>query len=486
MNRELKRISALVVVMFMALFVASSIIQVFQADALGADARNARARADAYKIQRGQILTSDGKAIVVSKKESADEYQFQRQYLDGKLYSAVTGYYPINGAPTGIEGALDAKLAGTGSNQVFDRIQNIVTGQDPKGDSVELTIDPKVQKAAYDALGNKRGAVVAIDPSTGAVLAMVSKPSFDPNAIAAHDSSALRAYSSLLNQSPSPLTNRAIAGNLNPPGSTFKLIVASAALESGKYTESSQFASPNSLTLPGTSLVIQNSQGEVCGTGPKATLKLALSLSCNIPFAELGDQLGQKPIADQAAKFGFGKPLSIPLAVTPSVYPKQALDKAQLAQTAFGQFEDRVTPMQMAMVSAAIGNGGVLMKPNLVKRVLSPALDTVEQMTPQQLAQPVSQKTASAVTDMMVSSVATGAATNGRIDGVDVAGKTGTAQNGANDPYTLWFTGFAPAKNPKVAVAVVIENGGGLGQSGYGNLLAAPVAKKVMEAVLNK
>jgi penicillin-binding protein A len=172
--------------------------------------------------------------------------------------------------------------------------------------------------------------------------------------------------------------------------------------------------------------------------------------------------------------------------VTPSVYPKQQLDKAQLAQTAFGQFEDRVTPMQMAMVSAAIGDDGVLMKPNLVKRVLSPTLDTVEQMRPQQLSQPVSSATANAVTDMMVSSVATGAATNGRIDGVDVAGKTGTAQNGANDPYTLWYTGFAPAKSPKVAVAVVIENGGGLGQTGYGNLVAAPIGKKVMEAVLNK
>lgn len=478
--------SALIVVMFVALFTASSIIQVFQADALDSDARNARARADQYKIQRGQILTSDGKAIVVSKKESKDEYQFQREYLDGPLYAAVTGYYPINGEPTGIEGALDTKLAGTGSTQLFDRLQNIVTGQDPKGDSVELTIDPKVQKAAYDALGNQRGAVVALDPSTGAVLAMVSKPSFDPNRIAVHDPSALKAYNELLNASPSPLVNRAIGGDLNPPGSTFKLVVASAALESGKYTESSEFPSPPSLTLPGTSLVIHNSEGELCGTGPKATLKLALSLSCNIPFAELGDQLGQQAIADQAAKYWFGKPLSIPLKVTPSIYPKEPLDKAQLAQTAFGQFEDRVTPMQMAMVSAAIGDDGVLMKPNLVKRVLSPSLDTVEQMKPEQLSQPVSSATANAVTDMMVASVATGAATNGRIDGVDVAGKTGTAQNGANDPYTLWYTGFAPAKNPKVAVAVVIGNGGGLGQTGYGNLVAAPIGKKVMEAVLNK
>ena len=484
MNRELKRISALVVAMFVALFVSSSVIQVFQADGLDKDSRNTRALQDQYKIQRGQILVADGTAIVTSKK-SNDEYQFQRTYAQGPLYAAVTGYYPVNGEPTGIEGALNDRLAGTSNNQAFDRLQNIFTGQDPKGDSVELTIQPKVQKAAWDALGSLRGAVVALDPKTGAVLALVSKPSFDPALIAKHDSSALKAYNQLLNRSPSPLVNRAIAGNLNPPGSTFKLVVSSAALESGKYTPSSQFDSPNSLVLPGTSTTIQNSQGEVCGTGPKASLKLALSLSCNIPFAELGDQLGEQAIGDQAAKYGFGKPLSIPLKVTPSSYPK-GMDKAQLAQSAFGQWEDRATPMQMAMVSAAIGNGGVLMKPNLVKRVLSPTLSTVEQMTPQQFSQPVSSKTASSVRDMMMSSVSTGAATNARIEGVDVAGKTGTAQNGANDPYTLWFTGFAPAKDPQVAVAVVIENGGGLGQNGYGNLVAAPIAKRVMEAVLNK
>jgi peptidoglycan glycosyltransferase len=473
-NRELKRISALVVVMFLSLFVASSIIQVFQSDALASDGRNARARADQYKIQRGQILLADGTVIATSKK-SGDLYQWQRSYSHGSLYAPVTGYFPVNGAPTGIEGALNDKLAGTSSNQTFDRLQSIVTGQDPKGDSVQLTIDPKVQKAAWDALGKLRGAVVALDPKTGAVLAMVSKPSYDPNLIAEHDSSALKAYDRLVKASPSPLVNRAIGGNLNPPGSTFKLVVSSAAFESGKYTETSTFPSPTSLVLPGTSLTIQNSQGELCGTGPKATLKTALALSCNIPFAELGDQLGEQRIADMASKYGFGKSLSIPLTVTPSSYPSK-MDRAQLAMSAFGQWEDRATPMQMAMVSASIGNGGVLMKPDLVQKVLSPTLQTVEQMNPQQYAQPTSAKTASAITDMMVAT----------IDGVQVAGKTGTAQNGSNDPYTLWFTGFAPAKDPKVAVAVVIENGGGLGQNGYGNLLAAPIGKRVMEAVLNK
>jgi peptidoglycan glycosyltransferase len=402
------------------------------------------------------------------------------------LYASVTGYYPINGEATGIEGALDKELAGTSSDQFFDRLKRTITGQDPEGDSVQLTIDPKVQQAAYDALGDKRGAVVALDPKTGAVLALVSKPSFDPNLLAKHDGSVVnRNYEKLLKQSPSPLVNRAIAGDLNPPASTFKLVVSSAALESGKYTLKSTFPSPNSLVLPGTNLRIQNSYGEECGSGPKATLLTALSLSCNIPFAELGIQLGNKAILEQAEKYGFNKPLSIPLKVTPSVYPKTS-DPAQTAQTAFGQWNDRATPMQMAMVSAAIGNGGVLMKPNLVQKVLSPSLDTVSQLTPTEYSRPVSADTASKVRTMMVSSVSEGAATNARINGVEVAGKTGTGQNGPNDPYTLWFTGFAPAKDPKVAVAVVIENGGGLGQNGFGNLLAAPVAKRVFEAVLNK
>ena len=483
MNRELKRISALVVVMFTALFVASSIIQVFQSENLDADARNQRARADQYAIQRGQILVSDGTAIVTSPK-SDDQFRFDRDYKQPRLYAAVTGYYNPIGQPTGIEGALNAQLAGTSSDRLFDRFQNIVTGQDPKGASVQLTIDPVVQKAAYDALGDQRGAVVAIDPRTGAVLAMVSKPSFDPNAIADHGKG-VAAYEDLVSQDPNPLVNRAIAGDLNPPGSTFKIISTSAALESGKYKPSSTFASPRSYTLPGTSTVIQNAVGEACGTGPRASIALALSLSCNIPFAQLGIALGDDALRTQAEKFGFGQQLSIPLKVTPSVYPAGPLDDSQTAQTAFGQQNDRATPMQMAMVAAAIGNGGTLMKPNLVQKILSPSLAPVSQFSPEVLSKPVSQDTADEVRKMMVASVDSGAATNARIEGVEVAGKTGTAQNGTDDPYTLWFTGFAPASNPQVAVAVVVENGGGLGQRGFGNLVAAPIAKQGMEAGLN-
>jgi penicillin-binding protein A len=482
-NRELKRISALVLVMFATLFVASSIIQVFQTDNLDADPRNQRARADQYSIERGQILTADGKPIVTSRK-SDDVYQFDRVYKDGKLYAAVTGYYNPIGAPTGIEGAENAQLAGTSSDQVLDRLQNIVTGQTPKGASVQLTIEPKIQRAAYDALGDLRGAVVAIQPKTGKVLAMVSKPSFDPNAIADH-SSGISAYDALVKRSPSPLANRAIAGTLNPPGSTFKLITASAALESGRFTPSSSFSNPPAYTLPGTSTTIRNADGAYCGPSKKASIATAVKLSCNIPIAQLGAKLGPTALRAQAEKFGFGQPLSIPLKVTPSIYPPGDLNSAQTSQTAFGQYDDKATPMQMAMVAAAIGNSGALMKPNLVEKVVSPSLSTSQAFAPTKLGNPVSAKTASEVKAMMVASVASGAATNARIDGVTVAGKTGTAQNGADDPYTLWFTGFAPADDPQVAVAVVIENGGGLGQSGFGNQLAAPIAKQVMEAVLN-
>lgn len=486
MNRELKRISGLVVVMFAALFIASSVIQVFQSDPLSVDARNTRARDDGYEVQRGQILLADGKAIVTSKAEHDDEYRFQRTYLQPKLYAAVTGYRPVNGQATGIEAALDQQLAGTGGASFFDRLRSTITGHEPQGDSVQLTIDPKVQQAAFDALGTRRGAVVALDPKTGAILALVSKPSFDPGLLASHDQGdVISAYNRLVKADPSPLTNRATAGALNPPGSTFKLVVASAALESGRYTVNSSFPSPNTLRLPGTDTTISNSDGEPCGTGKTATLATALRLSCNIPFAELGGQLGNGAIGAMAAKYGFGTSLTVPIPVTASVYP-QLTDASRIEQSAFGQDDVRASDLQMAMVSAAIGNGGVLMRPELVKKVLSPSLDTVQQMTPQVLSRPVSAATAQALKTMMVSSVADGTGVNARMDGVDVAGKTGTAQNGPTDPYSLWFTGFAPADDPQVAVSVVVENGGGLGQTGTGNSVAAPIAKAVVEAVVNQ
>jgi peptidoglycan glycosyltransferase len=237
------------------------------------------------------------------------------------------------------------------------------------------------------------------------------------------------------------------------------------------------------LTLPQSDSVITNSGGDSCGGTPTVSIANALRLSCNIPFAQLGQALGYRTILEQANKFGFNESVSVPLDSTESVYPR-VLDEPQTMLSAFGQSSVRASPLQMAMVSSAIANGGALMQPNLIESVVAPDLTVIDAFEPALFRQSISSTTAAALTQMMVASVSNGAGTNARIDGVDVAGKTGTAENGEGDPYTLWFTGFAPANDPQVVVAVVVENGGGLGQSGTGNEVAAPIAKRVLEAVL--
>ncbi len=484
MNRELKRLTILSLAMFLALLVSSSVIQVFQAGNLSADPRNTRARYDSYRVQRGPILV--GNTPVAVSTPSTDSYRWQRSYPSGAMDAAVTGYFPVLGEATGLEGALNDYLSGTSSDQFFDKLQSLVSGQPPKGATVETTINPVAQQAAWDALGNYQGAVIVTEPSTGKIIAMVSKPSFDPNLLASHDNDAVNAsYQALLNDPSQPLFNRAIAGNMDPPGSVFKLVVASAAIESGKYTPDSEFPNPSSLTLPGTNTTIKNTEGGSCGGGATATIATALRLSCNIPFAELGLALGASAIRAQAEKFGFNSTFEIPTETSAAVYPS-VMDDAQTMMSAFGQYEVRATPLQMALVSAAIANGGKVMNPSLVEAITSSNLTPIKTFSPSQYSQAISPQTAATMTAMMINNVANGAASNAAINGVEVAGKTGTAQNGATDPYTLWFTGFAPANNPQYAITVVVENGGGLGQTGYGNLIAAPIAKKVLEAVLNK
>ena len=276
-----------------------------------------------------------------------------------------------------------------------------------------------------------------------------------------------------------------IGGDLNPPGSTFKLVVASAALASGDYTGQSTLPNPASYQLPQSSSLVFNATGGTCGPGETVTIAEALRLSCNIPFAELAVELGDTAIREEAEKYGFNASFELPLVSTPSSYPR-GLDDAQTALTGFGQGQVTATPLQMAMVSAGIANGGIVMNPRMVDRVLAPDLSVQQTFESTEFGRALDEDLAQEMVAMMVANVSDGAASGARIDGVDVAGKTGTAENGDSEPFTLWFTGFAPADNPRVAVAVVVENGGGRGQSGSGNTLAAPIAKQVMEAVVGK
>jgi len=484
MNKELRRVSIVALSMFLALFVSTSVIQVFAVDSLGADDRNRRTLLESYSAQRGPILV-DGVAVAESMPVD-DEFRYLRSYPQAELYSAITGYFTLNQGNTGIEGSLTEFLSGQANEQFLDQLGALVTGQVPRGAAVELTVDPVVQQAARDALGDLSGSVVALDPATGEILALVSTPGYDPNLLASHDTgSVLQSYDALLADPGNPLSNRAIAGDLYFPGSVFKVLVAAAAIDSGEFTADDTFPNPASLQLPLSSSVISNASRGTCGPGAEVSIAEALRQSCNIPFAQLGLALGEETIADYAEAFGFGQSFDIPMTSTPSTFPTD-LDDAQLMLSSFGQFDVRATPLQIAMMTAAVANGGNLMEPTLIESILAPDLSTIQSSQPTLVGQPISGSTADTLTRMLVDGVATGSASNARIDGVDVAGKTGTAENGTDAPFTLWFTGFAPADDPQVAIAVVVEDGGGQGQTGSGNGIAAPIAKQVLEAVLNR
>ena len=483
MRRPIRRVSTLLLVMFIGLFGSSTMIQAVQADALRSDPRNTRTLYDSFAVERGSIVV-DGVQVALST-PSNDEYEWQREYPMGPLYAHVTGYNTLGQGNTGIEGAMNAELTGTANSQFVDRIIATLTGQSPAGSSVELTIDHDAQQAAADALGDREGAVVALDPETGDVLAMYSSPTFDPNAFASHNTSAVtEVYNELLSNPADPLHNRTIAGDLYYPGSVFKVLVLAAALESGEYTLESEFDNPEELQLPQSSSVVRNASRTTCGPGETVTLETAFILSCNIPFAQLGLELGQDAIARQASAFGYGEQLEIPMRVTPSTYPAD-MDDAQTMLSSFGQFDVRVTPLQIAMTTAAIANDGTLMQPNMVDRVLAPNLDVLEDPEPTIMGNPISADVAAELRTAMELAVSEGLASNAQIPGVTVGGKTGTAETGENnEPFNLWFTGYGELDDRSVAVAVVVvpdENIVG----DTSNVIAAPIGRAVIEAVLN-
>jgi penicillin-binding protein A len=488
MTKELRRLSILMLLMFVALFGSTSVIQVVEAERLAQNPNNTRALYDSYEVQRGSIIA--GGTEIASSVPSDDVFSWQRVYVDGPMWAPVTGYInPVlgAGAATGLEQTENQVLGGTDSSQFLSRLDRIITGQPPRGSNVELSLDPDVQRAAFEALGNLQGAVVAIEPSTGRILALATSPSYDTNSLAVHNTASVEeSYTQLVDDPAHPLFNRGIGGDLNPPGSTFKLVVASAALSSGDYTGDSMLPNPAIYQLPQSSSTVRNASGGACGPGDEVSLADALRLSCNIPFAELAVELGDEAIRAEAERYGFNQSVEIPLTSTASTYPRTITDAAQTALSGFGQGQTTATPLQMAMVSAGIANGGVVMNPRMIDSVIAPDLTVEETMESTEFGRALETDAANELARMMVANVSDGAASGARIDGTEVGGKTGTAENGDERPYTLWFTGFAPADDPQVAVAVVVEDGGGQGQSGSGNTIAAPIAQRVMEAVLER
>jgi peptidoglycan glycosyltransferase len=486
MNRPLRRIALALMLLFALLFANLNYLQAVESQELNGKPGNSRILLSEYDRQRGSILVA-GRPIAASV-ATKDELKYLRRYSQGPLYAHTTGFYSFVYGATGIERAMGSILAGTDDRLFVRRFIDTISGKDPQGGTVALTLDPRAQQAAdkgLAALGNGvRGSVVAIDPTTGRILAFVSRPSYDPNPLASHDGEKLRqAYERLDKDPDKPLLSRAIARTY-PPGSTFKLVTAAAALSSGRFTPDGQVPGPARLALPDTSISLPNYDGKPCerGGGDTTTLTNALRRSCNTTFASIADKLGDDALREQARKFGFGTKLEIPMDVADSVFPDE-LNRPQTALSSIGQFDVRATPLQMAMVVAGIANRGVVMKPYIVEQILAQDLTQIDDTRREELSTAVAPEVAQQLTAMMVDVVENGTGTNARIKDVRVAGKTGTAQQGNGRPPHAWFVSFAPADNPQVAVAVVIEDGGGRDEVS-GNQLAAPIAKAVMEAVL--
>ncbi|MFC5719714.1 peptidoglycan D,D-transpeptidase FtsI family protein [Streptomyces gamaensis] len=481
MNKPVRRIAVFCGLLVLALLMRDNWLQFVQADELKNHKHNRRVAIARYSQPRGNIIV-DNKAVTGSEQTDGVDYKFKRTYVDGEMWAPVTGYTSQVYGSTQLENLYDRVLTGDDDRLFFNRTVDMVTGKGKKGGDVITTLNQAAQEAAFKGLGDKRGAVAALDPRTGKILALASTPSYDPSKIAgSNDGEAWKALQDDKNQ---PMLNRALRQTY-PPGSTFKVVTAAAALENGLYKDpDGKTDSPLPWTLPDTVRPLNN-EGEIpC---KDASLRTALQYSCNTVFGKISADLGNQKMMDEAAKFGFNnKDLLTPVRAAESVYPKD--NRPQNAMAGIGQASNRATPLQMAMVAAAVANNGKLMEPYMVDKVRAPNLNVIETHQPKELSQPLSAENAQKLQSMMETVVEKGTGTTAQIDGVKVGGKTGTAQNGVDNsgkPYA-WFLSYAKTGDGSpVAVAVVIEGDKETARDDVaGGRLAAPIAKSVMEAVL--
>jgi penicillin-binding protein A len=484
----IRRLTVFVALLFVALLVNINIVQVGRATSLANGPGNSRALIQEFNTQRGPILAG-GEQIAFSKLTDG-RLKYQRVYPNGSVFAPATGYFSIIYGLTGIERKLDPVLAGTDPRFSLQQVSDLIAGRTRKGGSVLLTLNLKAQMAAATAMKGKVGAVVALDPSTGQILALVSNPSYDPNLLASHNANTeIKAWNTLLNDPTQPLLNRPLA-QVYPPGSTFKLVTLSAALSSGKYTTATTIPAPARISLPQTTSTLSNDNGQQCLNGT-VNLQQALEVSCNTAFAQVGMNVGGEALLQQAEAYGFNHSFEVPMVAATSRFPQQTLSPPQVAQSAIGQFDVRATALQMAMVGAAIANGGIVYEPYLVQEVRAPDLSVLQTAQPREFGRAISSQVAAEITTMMEGVVSSniGTGQQARIPGINVAGKTGTAQTAPGQPDDAWFVAFAPssgsAGGPQVAVAVVVE-GAPNQQDVWGGKLAAPVAKAVIQAVMSR
>ncbi|MBH1934713.1 penicillin-binding protein 2 [Streptomyces sp. AV19] len=481
MNKPVRRIAIFCGLLILALMARDNWLQFVQADELKNHKHNMRVAIARYSQPRGNIIV-DGNAITDSKEVNGINYKYKRTYANGPMWAPVTGLSSQVYTPTMLEGVEDKILTGDDDRLFFNRTIDMITGKGKKGGDVITTLNAKAQEAAFKGLGDKKGAVAAIDPRTGKILALASTPSYDPSTIAgANDGDAWKKLNDDKNK---PMLNRALRETY-PPGSTFKVVTAAAALETGLYKDVDEKTnSPKRWNLPDTRNVpLTNETTMPCDN---VSMRAALQWSCNSVFGKISADVGNQKMIDTANKFGFNSDdLTVPVGVAKSVYPKD--NRPQNAMAGIGQASNRATPLQMAMVAAAIANNGKLMEPYMVDKLRAPNLNVIETHQAKEMSRPLTPEHAQSLQSAMETVVEEGTGTAAKISGVKVGGKTGTAQHGVDNsgnPYA-WFISYAKSGDGSpVAVAVVIEGSDTMRDDIAGGKLAAPIAKNVMEAVL--
>ncbi|MEX2587732.1 MAG: penicillin-binding transpeptidase domain-containing protein [Actinomycetota bacterium] len=479
MNRQIRAIAYVVLALFGAVVVNLSWIQLVRAQNLASHPANTRLLLKEYALERGAVRSADGTVLAISEPTPDRELKSLRTYPEGDLFAHVTGYYSLRFGRDGLERYYNRQLTGEGGVVTMQDLGDRLLGRGKKGDTLVLTLDSRVQEAAQEALSGRKGAVVALDPVSGGILAMYSSPSFDPNRLSQHSADGQQEVWEELNDAEDePLINRA-TGALLPPGSTFKLVTAAAALENGIAADTS-FPATGQYQPEQTDRTIGNFGGSTCG----GTMAQAMTVSCNTYFARLGAELPEGALEDTAEAFGFGEepPLDIRAVVSRMPDDEELESPAFRALSAIGQFDVRATPLQMALVAAGIANGGNVPAPKVVKQIEDAQGAIVNETASEIWRTAVSSATAATIKEMMVSVVDSGTARGAALEGVRVAAKTGTAQTGAEGDETLaWTVAFAPADTPRIAVAVVVE-GSGAGSDETGGRLAAPIVRQVLQA----
>ncbi|MFN8034732.1 MAG: penicillin-binding transpeptidase domain-containing protein [Acidimicrobiia bacterium] len=482
MNANIRRVGWAVTFLMLVLVGQLTYLQVFKAKALENDPRNIRTQVRDYSRPRGEILTSDGE-IVARSVPSHDEFKYQREYPLGELFAHVSGYHSFLHGNAGVEASYNSVLVGRDFQQQSLDLGNLTTDR-PNTGTVVLSLSRFAQETAKAALGSQQGSVVVVEPSTGAIVAMYTNPSYDPNPLAGHDPTKVQAYYDLLNALPSkPALPRAFA-EIYAPGSTFKVVTTSAGLETGVTTVDTVYPRLRELPLPNTDKTIRNFGGAVCG----GTLAESFRVSCNTTFAQLGLDLRER-FVPAMSQFGVGHKPPLDIAGAAASIGLQGrpfpLNQPFYAQAGIGQGFIAASPLQMALVAAAIANNGAIMQPHVVGEVRDSDGAVVRRTTPRAWTVGTTPEVAAQVKDLMISVVEHGTGTRAQVPGVRVAGKTGTAQTESGPPHA-WFIGFAPAEAPKYAIAVLVEHGGAKGTEATGGQVAAPIAGQVLKALLSR